>query len=51
MNLLIKNCRLRGSEELTDIAVKGGKIVEISSGIRGSAERTIDASGRLRTEL
>lgn len=47
MDLLIKQARLNDNEELKDIAIDGGKIVEISPQITATADRTIDANGRV----
>ncbi len=49
-DLLIKNARTRTSGNATvEIAVEGGKIVRIGSGL-GEARQTIDAAGHLVTE-
>jgi len=47
MDLLIKNAKLRNEENLVDIGVKDGKIVEINKEIDKKAEQVIDAEGRL----
>ena len=38
MQLLIKNARIRHKKELMDIAVEGGKIMDIRPGIVSEAE-------------
>lgn len=49
MDLLVRNARLRKKRGLVDIAVKDGKIVKISKGIKGKAKKVIDAGGSLVT--
>ena len=48
-DLIIRNARLRGREEVVDIAVGEGRIQEIGAGLAGG-EREIDAAGGLVTE-
>lgn len=48
MALVIRNARLR-SGEIIDIAIEGGKIKEMASGITYRGEREIDADGMLTT--
>jgi len=50
MDLIIKNAKLRGKEELQDIAIKDGKISKIGKKIKGKAKKEINADGRLVTE-
>jgi len=50
MDLIIKNAKLRGKEELQDIAIKDGKISKIGGKIKGKAKKEINADGRLVTE-
>lgn len=50
MDILIRNARLRGQENPTDIAIDNGKIVEIAEKITANANKTIDAGGNLTTE-
>lgn len=49
MQLLIKNARIRHKKEWMDIAVEGGKIMDIRPGIVSEAEEVIDAEGHLVT--
>ncbi len=49
MDLVIRNCRLRGIEGLRDISSDNGVIKEIDKQISLAAEREIDAGGRLVT--
>ncbi len=49
MDLIVRNARLRGRDELVDIAIEGENIARIEPGIQGTAEREIDAGGRLVT--
>jgi cytosine deaminase len=49
MQLIVKNAKLRDRDALVDIAVDGGKIVEISGQISAQAEEVIDAGGALVT--
>ena len=50
-DILIKNAKLRGKEEnLFDIAITSGKIVDIKKNIDGQAETILDAKGNLVTE-
>ena len=47
LDLLVKAGRLVGRRDTADIAVKGGRIVEIAPVVDAPAERVIDAGGRL----
>ncbi|MBO6825594.1 MAG: amidohydrolase family protein [Sneathiella sp.] len=50
LDLLIKNARLAGGDtQLNDIAVQGGKIVEVAPQIDGEAGRVLDVKGYLVT--
>ena len=49
MDLVIRNARLRGEEELSDIGIQEGKITAIEKKISGKAKEEIDAKGRLTT--
>lgn len=49
MDLIIRNARLKGSEELLDLGVLGKKITDIERKISGKAKVEIDAKGRLTT--
>jgi cytosine deaminase len=50
-DLLIRNAKTRQTaDSLLDIAIEGGKVKEIASGIQGNASKTIDAAGNLVTE-
>ncbi len=49
MQLIVKNAKLRDREALADIAVDGGRIIEISDHISAQADKTIDAGGALVT--
>lgn len=46
-NLIIKNARLRGHEQLQTITIQNGVISEISNSTNTSNEETIDAQGHL----
>ena len=48
-DLVIRNARLR-SGKLSDIAIAGGRIEKISDKAVGSAEKMVDAQGRMVTE-
>ena len=50
MQLLIKNAKLRGRSDLTDISVDGGRIVAIDKAENAAADRVIDAAGSIVTE-
>ena len=43
MQMLIKNAKLRDREELVNILIDGGKIVDIGVGLTAEAETVIDA--------
>jgi cytosine deaminase len=49
-DILLKDARLRGHADLTDIAIADGKIAAIAPGLTLQAKQTIDAKGRLVTE-
>ena len=50
LDLLIKNARLAGGDtQLNDIAVQGGKIVEVAPKVDGEAGRVLDVKGYLVT--
>ncbi len=49
MDLVIRNARLRGKEELLEIGIQAGKIVAVERKISGKAKEEIDAKGRLTT--
>ncbi|HEX8740838.1 MAG TPA: amidohydrolase family protein [Casimicrobiaceae bacterium] len=46
MDLLIRNVLIDDDAKPTDIAIEGGRIVGIESGIRAEARQSIDAEGR-----
>lgn len=45
--MLIKNARLRGQKDTTDILIQNGKIAKISAGIEAAGEEVIDAKGNM----
>lgn len=45
LDLLVKNARVDGREELVDIACLAGKIIDVDPGIEAEAAKTIDAKG------
>jgi len=47
MDLIIRNCRLRGAETLSDIGITKGKIELVSDHIESSCGKEIDAAGNL----
>ena len=49
MDLIIRNAKLKGEEELLDIGVQGGKIAAIEKKISDKAKEEIDAKDRLTT--
>ena len=49
LDLLIKNATLRARDGRWDIACKGGKILEVTRAVSGSAAKEIDAQGCLVT--
>ena len=49
MQLLLKNARLRDSEDLVDIAVDNGRIAQIGPSLSLEAETVLDAKGALTT--
>ncbi|MEZ4671565.1 MAG: cytosine deaminase [Anaerolineae bacterium] len=48
-NLMLRNCRLYGKDDLVDIGIQGDKITVIQNEIVGSSEREIDCKGKLVT--
>jgi cytosine deaminase len=49
MDLVIRNARLRNGKGMSDVGVRGEKIVEISGKIESRGKQEIDAAGRLLT--
>jgi len=49
LDLIIRNAKLKGEEELLDIGVQGGKIAAVEKKISGKGKEEIDAKGRLTT--
>jgi cytosine deaminase len=49
MDLILRNATLPDGRKLQDIAVEGGRIVEVAPAIAAKAAREIDAAGRLVT--
>jgi cytosine deaminase len=47
LDLLVKNARLADGRSGIDVAVRGGRIVEVAPAIDASAGRTLDAAGQL----
>lgn len=47
MDILIKKARINSDENLKDIAIKDGKIINIEDNIEGVASRLINADGRV----
>ncbi|MFR4955453.1 MAG: amidohydrolase family protein, partial [Enterococcus gallinarum] len=47
MDLLIKQARIEDGEELKDVGITAGKIVEIAPSIETVANETIEANGRV----
>jgi cytosine/creatinine deaminase len=47
LDLLVKNARLADGRSGMDIAVRGGRIVEVAPAIDATAGRTLDAAGQL----
>lgn len=47
MDILIKNAQISEDQSLTDIGISEGKIVKIASDIAETAQRVIDAEGRV----
>lgn len=47
MDLILRNCRLRGEANLRDIGIVGQKIVQVADRIEAPATREIDAEGKL----
>ena len=48
-DLVVRNARLTGEQQLTDIAVLNGKIVEVRSELGGKSHKELDAAGQLVT--
>ena len=48
--ILIKNARMRGHQELTDLYIKDGVFAEIGGGLSYPADEVIDVAGKLVTE-
>jgi cytosine deaminase len=49
MDLILRNATLPDGRKLQDIAVEGGRIVEVAPAIAANAAREIDAAGKLVT--
>jgi len=49
LDLIVRNANLPDGREGIDIAVEGGRIVDVGHGLAGEAAETIDASGLLVT--
>src|SRR6202011_3264137 len=47
MNLLVRNARLRGRDQLIDIGIEEGRIAAVAPDLAASAAQTIDAAGDL----
>jgi len=47
LDLVVRRAKVLGLEGLRDIAVDGGRIVEVSGRVEGSGDSEIDAGGRL----
>src|SRR3984893_2855395 len=47
LNLLIRNARLRGQDQLVDIGIESGRIAAIAPKLTASAKQEIDAAGDL----
>jgi len=47
MNLLVRNARLRGRDQLVDIGIEQGRIAAVAPDLAPSAAQTIDAAGDL----
>jgi len=47
MNLLVRNARLRGRDQLVDIGITQGRITAVAPGLAASAAQSIDAAGDL----
>src|SRR2546429_638198 len=47
MNLLVRNARLRGRDQLVDIGIEQGRIAAVAPDLAASAAETIDAAGDL----
>jgi cytosine deaminase len=47
LNLLIRNARLRGQDQLVDIGIESGRIAAIAPKLAASAKQEIDAAGDL----
>lgn len=47
MSILLKNVRLANEEKLKDVAIKEGKIVEISNTVEGTFDKVIEGAGNV----
>lgn len=47
MSILLKNVRLANEEELKDVAIKEGKIVQISNTVEGTFDKVIEGAGNV----
>ncbi|HEV2283451.1 MAG TPA: amidohydrolase family protein [bacterium] len=47
MDIVIRNARLRGRQELADIGIAGGRIERVEAGLREGAAEEFDAAGDL----
>ncbi|MBO0479885.1 amidohydrolase family protein [Vagococcus fluvialis] len=47
MSILLKNVRLANEEELKDVAIKEGKIIEISNTVEGTFDKVIEGAGNV----
>jgi cytosine/creatinine deaminase len=47
MNLLVRNARLRGRDQLVDIGIEEGRIAAVAPSLAAAAPQTIDAAGDL----
>ena len=50
MDLIIRNARLRGSSDVVDISIRGGKICAMAPMLTSTGEKEISARGNLVTE-
>jgi cytosine/creatinine deaminase len=49
VDVVIRNARVRGREELVDVGVEAGRIAAVEHSLAGATAREIDAAGRLVT--
>ncbi|MFQ5830287.1 MAG: amidohydrolase family protein [Candidatus Methylomirabilia bacterium] len=49
MDLILRNCRLRGEEGLRDIGIAAGHVASVEERLAASAAQEIDVEGRLTT--